>query len=303
MDSLLQLEGRWPMGGKQSMVKYMKWNILMIFLYIALNISSQSASGQELDLETLIAGTKYYDSLVKSGTGTVVYEFLLTFRDKSKRRPEKMVYTFTFEGKRKIRADFQKCFLYNNQTHIWDGEKTIIYERGTNRYVKADSCSLSGEEDPRSWITMGPYGEYRDNPLGKYLEKHIKEIKILRTEKVDGILCYVLKVHGKFTIWIAPEMGFRMIKLYCTARIRGINTEFKRRIYYKEYKFNDITVWFLKRMEREINKMTSKGKVTGPEAFYVKDDFKLNVDVSGKFKLPPNIKVFNPSSGRYTIIK
>ena len=288
----------------------MKWNIFfMIFLCIILSISSCKAIGQELDLGTLIAGIKHYDSLVKSGTGTVVYEHPLRFFDKSKDRTEKMVCTLTFEGKTKIRANFLESSRHrNNTTYIWDGEKTIIYTPDEKRYVRVDGRDFALERyiDPRFWMTArGRVYEYLNNPTGEYLEKNIKNVEILRTEKVNDIFCYVLKEHN-VTIWIAPKMGFRMIKRDCPTYLsRGPgHVEFKRRIYYKEYKRKDITFWFPKRVEQEINKITPEGKFIKNDSkskLYVKDDFKLNVDVSDKLKLniPPDTMIYDYPSKTY----
>jgi len=97
-----------------------------------------------------------------------------------------------------------------------------------------------------------------------------------------------------------------MIKGYCPTYLsKGPgHVEFKRRIYYKKYKFNNVTLWFPKRVEREINKITSEGRFIKNDSkskLYVKDDFKLNVDVSDKFKLniPPDTMIYDYSSKTY----
>lgn len=290
----------------------MNWNIfLLIFLYVILSISSCKTTGIELELETIVAGIKHHDSLVKSGTGTAILEQPIRSLDGSKKRREELLYTIAFEGKKKIRVDFIKSNVRhrNNPMFIWDGEETIIYSPNRDKYTRVDGrdLSLSHRLDPRFWMTArGPVHEYLNNPTGEYLEKHVKDVKVLRTEKVDDILCYVLKVYDT-TIWIAPEMGFRMIKRYCPVYLskKGPgHVEFKRRIYYKEYKFDDLTIWFPKRVEREMNKVTPDGKSVkniSKSTLLVKDDFKLNVDVSDKFKLniPPDTMIYDYPSKKY----
>lgn len=287
--------------GGETMSEWRNWKLcVFVFGLTALSLAFKTTCAQELDLPTLIAGIKHYDSLIQSGTGTVIYESPLA-------QEKRLVATFTFEGK-KMRADIHESMVWKDQVQIWDGERQI-YFHPKHGYAKADSLTIDWNLDPRFWYS-GANRRYLELPLGDYLEKH--PAKILRKEEVDGILCYVVDVSNPPDmqhLWIAPKMGFRVIKIGGRGTL-GVSKQVRKpvlfmyRLFYKEYKEEGTSFWFPQRVKYEVIELTLEGELTKNyilnNTYLVKEDFKVNVDVSKLLKLdiPPDTLIFDVSSGK-----
>ena len=108
----------------------MKTCLLMLLLLFLLVTSYTHVSPQapDLDLQTLIAGIKHFDTAVTSGTGEFVYAHRLgTGQDKK-------AYTFTLSGatfeNAQVRVDYDSDTSDHVLSEIYDGERQWeVYER------------------------------------------------------------------------------------------------------------------------------------------------------------------------------
>lgn len=256
---------------------------------------------QDIDLPTLAAGMKYYDSLIRSGTGTCIYE-------SSPAQEERLVTVFTFEG-RKMRADILEGLEAGN-LKFFNGELQITFTPRMNRYTKQDRSTIDPMIDPRYWM-RGAELFYLEKSLGEHLEQ--RPSRILRQETLDGMLCYIVDVsnppdHVRY-LWIAPEMGFRLLKIYDESWVDSRRINFNYRLFYTEYKTNGKIFWFPKLVKYEAINLASSKKIepTMLKKKYVfkntfrVQDFKVNVPVSAalELKISPGTLIHDSSSNTY----
>ena len=190
---------------------------------------STSIAADEIDLKTIIAGIKYHDSLIKSGRGGCVLENNFHLQSSS----TKAEYLFVFDKigeNSKIKVMYQEGGPKKNMVQIFDGEKQWeIYDHEIENkklYGVRHHFEMSRTLDPRSWLTYGGQN-YLIEPLWKLLEKY--ESKIIGMEQLNGNDCYVIQTERpssqSFKIWIAPQKGFRPIKIenkYVVAQVSPI---------------------------------------------------------------------------------
>ena len=261
-------------------------------LLIVLVVSVYVSCADNPDLETIIAGIKYNDSLVKSGKGHCILEY------PTSRQEPKVEYFYAFDGI-KIRCDSHSK-ARPNIVQIFDGEKLIDINRSKTPFrinIYGGSAAVDAVMDPRYW---GLY--YHGKSLGEYLEENA--IKVLKKENVSKKLCYVIQAKrdprgGLINFWIAPHKGFRCVKLQHGTSYRGksnkkksipsINTTI---VLYQKLRGG---IWFPKAAGFvALNKTKSKDRVIIAYNIIIKD-FELNVDVSNlfRFDIPPETKVYD----------
>lgn len=268
---------------------------LVLIWGLGLGLATRIPCAQNIDLPTLVAGMKKHDTFIRSGMGTCVYE-------SSPSQEMRLVAIFAFEG-RKMRADIIEG-LESGNLKIFNGEFQITFNRRMKRYSKQNKSTIDPVLDPRFWKN-GAELFYLEKSLGEYLEQ--RESKIIRQETVDEILCYVVDVsfHDEIRhLWIAPKMGFRLLKIYdeSWSPVHGKRIHINYRLYYKEHKTNGKPVWFPRMVKYEaIDLNASKGEQhLFKNTFQVKD-FKVNAPVSSAFELefPPGTLIHDSSSDSY----
>lgn len=264
-------------------------------LLIVLVVSVYVSCADNPDLETIIAGIKYNDSLVKSGKGHCILEY------PTSRQEPKVEYFYAFDGI-KIRCDSHSK-ARPNIVQIFDGEKLMDINRSKTPFrinIYDGPVAMAAMDvlmDPRYW---GLY--HRNKPLGEYLEENA--IKVLKKENVSKDLCYVIQAKrdrcgGLINFWIAPHKGFRCVKLQHRTSYRdpshknkfipSINTTI---ISYQKLRGG---IWFPKAAGFvALKESESKDRVICKYNIIIKD-FELNVDVSNlfRFDIPPETKVYD----------
>ena len=275
--------------------------LLVLIWELGLGLAKQILYAQEIDLSTLAAGMKYYDSFVRSGTGTCIYESSPPAQER------RLVANFAFED-RKMRADILEGLEAGNLM-VFNGEFQITFTPRLKRYTKQDRSTIDPFLDPRYWM-HGADLSYLEKSLGEYLEE--SPAKILRQEPVDEIPCYVIdvSVHDDIRyLWIAPKMGFRLLKIYgeSWSAVDGKRLRYNYHLSYTEHKTNGKTFWFPKMVKYEaIDPTASEGKekYIFKNTFWI-EDFKVNVPVSSLFdlKIPPGTLIHDSSSDTYISVE
>ena len=101
--------------------------LLVVMLLAATSHISVSIAESDLDLQTLIAGIKHFDTTARSGEGEFVYEHKMGTYE------EKRIYAFAFAGttfeEAQVGIEYHSPTLYNCLAEIYDGERQWeIYE-------------------------------------------------------------------------------------------------------------------------------------------------------------------------------
>jgi hypothetical protein len=261
----------------------------------------------ELELDAIVAGVKYNDSLLKTGKGHFIVrrapteeanQLLLSSGQRFQTGDTQL--TVAFDGV-KVR-----CETVADMIQIFDGEKQVeVYLSEKYAGVKKGGMSVGvrGERmmderyDPRRW---GLY--ITGKPLGKYLEKHLEEkaIKVVGQEHINRLLCYVVRV-GPRKFWIAPEQGFRVLKSqYETSApipkppFKELPVVFTVETVYQELKNG---IWFPKSSVKSsflLDKKTGKQNLLVRDFLTVKA-IEVNGDVSNQFQLniPPDTLIWD----------
>jgi hypothetical protein len=257
----------------------------------------------ELELDAIVAGVKYNDSLLKTGKGDFIIRQVMSEEAKGlfpPGRKDDIQLTVAFDGV-KVR-----CETVADMIQIFDGEKQVeVYLSEKYAGVKKGGMSVGvrGERmmderyDPRRW---GLY--ITGKPLGKYLEKHLEEkaIKVVGQEHINRLLCYVVRV-GPRKFWIAPEQGFRVLKSqYETSApipkppFKELPVVFTVETVYQELKNG---IWFPKSSVKSsflLDKKTGKQNLLVRDFLTVKA-IEVNGDVSNQFQLniPPDTLIWD----------
>ena len=96
-------------------------HLLVVTLLAATSHISVSIAEPDLDLQTLIAGIKHFDTVVRSGKGEFVYEHKMGTYE------EKRTYAFAFAGtafeEAQLRIDYHSVSVNHGLTEIYDGER------------------------------------------------------------------------------------------------------------------------------------------------------------------------------------
>lgn len=240
------------------------------------------------DLEVIIAGIKYNDSLLESGKGHLSIQSRITeFGEKALniRKVDESLdeLFFAYEGK-KIYCEISSGAL-SNYICVFDGEKQVEI----NKSATPPSIGVRGELVlPDSRSDLHYWGMiFNKQPIGEYLENNA--IAILGKEYINKTLCYIIKAKcpGIETVkfWIAPSKGYRVLKReYNTSYLNGVHATVTMLVEYEKLKDD---IWFPKSgtdTTLALNKATGKKQILFRYALSVKD-FELNVDVSNFFKL------------------
>ena len=137
-------------------------------------------------------------------------------------------------------------------------------------YGVRGECAIHAHLDPRFWMTIDKAtpNNYLMAPLWKVLETY--ESKILQTEMLNGEETYLVSVKhptaNSLKLWIAPEKGFRLVKLQYIWEYRDESEHnlFKKGVYYlKErvlhYREYLSGIWFPEKVEQTIHSLLAPG--------------------------------------------
>lgn len=283
-------------------IKTRTYTLLVILYLLFINFPLAFSSEEDsLDLEIILSGIQYYDSLIKSGEGDVTYRQIIAFTPRGSKIPkgkmpemreETHKYHLTFH-RHKTRMDIPEHFVgklhFSKRTVITDekGEwVTTYHDDHISGYHYSTKSSLAYMDwDPRILLKI-PWRS--KGTVYKYLKK--KKFKVKQKESVRRIECYRLETpDGKERIWITPDLGFRFLKYERETKSRGVPgwVEMKkgtplvtrRRVYYKKYG----EAWFPKKAIREWFFIDEKGQErrTEREQYELKN-FRLNHDIPEK---------------------
>ncbi|MCG9127033.1 hypothetical protein JT359_05460 [Candidatus Poribacteria bacterium] len=108
------------------------------------------------------------------------------------------------------KMSFPKTTIVATPMGVWE---VVYLKTHKPRYTFSTNTQLPvlyEWSDPRRWLRISS-----DEDIPTYLRKH--HFHIEKQEKLNGILCYVLKkenanVNNYEKFWIAPEQGFRYLK-------------------------------------------------------------------------------------------
>lgn len=167
-----------------------------------------------IDLDLIIEGVKYNNSLIQTGRGDLTVESTTTEYGKkvlSYFKDKRYQVSYTFSGQ-KIR-----CELNSELIQVFDGEKFMEFDKRTDPprgRIRAKNIILSFC-DPRYWGIR-----FWDEELGKYLEKYaIKVIGYEKIKKTDKTPCYVIlarlpnETENFAKFWIDINQGYRPRKI------------------------------------------------------------------------------------------
>ena len=293
---------------------FMVFLIVWLALVIPTPVVLSDTEVPELELDAIVVGVKYNDSLLKTGKGDFIVRQVMS--EEAKRlfptgREDDIQLKVAFDGV-KVR-----CETVADIIEIFDGEKQIeIYLSKQYAGVKEGEMAVGvrGERmmdsryDPRHWglyMTGKPLGGGK--PLGEYLEA--KAIQVVGHEHINGILCYVVKAkrspRGTIKFWIAPEQGFRVLKSqYETSApipkppFKELPVVFTVETVYQELKNG---IWFPKSSVKSsflLDKKTGKQNLLIRDFLTVKK-IEVNGDVSDQFQfnISPDTMVWDHRSG------
>jgi len=185
-------------------------------MIIQLSALSATKTASDMDMEAILSGIQYYNSLIQSGEADMTH----TMIQKGAPMAEKMngnlmngtyKYHFMFD-RNKMRMDREQAetdrfrrYTYIYFTGQWEWEMSEEYVNGKSSILYIYNTTVRSkfeQRDPRD------YGEFdRDRFLNK------NDFRVKGQEKIDNIVCYVLEhKNGKTRFWIAPEQGFRVLK-------------------------------------------------------------------------------------------
>jgi len=187
-------------------------------MIVQLSAFSATKTASDMDMEVILSGIQYYNSLIQSGEADMTH----TMIQKGAPMAEKMngtlmngtfKYHFMFD-QNKMRTDRDqnqtKSDRFRRYTYIyftgqweWDISEQFVDGKSYIMYIYTTTeRSKYQERDPRN------YGEF---DLNRFLNKD--DFRIKGQEKIGNIACYVLEnKDGKTRFWISPEQGFRTLK-------------------------------------------------------------------------------------------
>jgi|GEM_PF-6384431 len=214
----------------------MKYLSFLISTFLLLSLSSFSKA---LDLEEIINGVEFNDSLVKSGMGYITCKDEFSIKPKTGLSPEEEAKSwrssdnkevfFAFEGE-KARCDVKYTLrqvgtgreVQVKHEESFDGEKVMMFEydiygRVIRAVIQSKKYFLTAY-DPRIWsIPIDP-----PIPLASLLKKRTRKkikvisVKLLGSEPVEDSNCYKILVvtdKGDIKFWIDPNKGYRPRKI------------------------------------------------------------------------------------------
>ncbi len=281
---------------------FMVFFILWFTLVILTPAIFSDTEVPELELDVIVAGVKYNDSLLKTGKGHFIVrrapteeanQLLLSSGQRFQTGDTQL--TVAFDGV-KVR-----CETVADIIEIFDGEKQVeIYLSKKYAGVKAGKMSvgirgklmIAPRHNPRYW-GLYVWGK----PLGEYLEE--KAIQVVGNERINGLLCYVVQAKlrrvGTIKFWIAPEQGFRALKSQYETSMRGFPQIVSMETVYQELKDG---IFFPKSAINTtfiLDKKTRKQKTLLFKYFLTVEKIEVNGDVSDQFQfnIPPDTIVWD----------
>ncbi len=266
---------------------------------LALSDFSSEEDSLDLDIEKILSGIQYYDSLIKSGEGDVTYKHIYTVilggtkipkGKMPEMRDETYTYHLTFyQGKTRMDIPEHVGNMHSSKLTVVNDEKgewTVVYHGGKiSRYTYSTKHSISYiDRDPRKVVLKIPWRS--KGTVYEYLKK--KKFEIKQKEKVRKIECYRLETpDGKRRIWIAPDRGFRFLKYeyhYVSkndspiweVRKKGTPALVRKLVFYQKYG----EAWFPKQGIREAVFIDEKGQehLVERQQYEIKN-FRLNHDI------------------------
>jgi len=261
------------------------------------------------ELELLIEGAKFNDSLVKSGMGHIIRITTLGFdeidtvgggpgKDSTILMKDKTTKIFyAFEGE-KERYDTEMVIHYPDGQHsvhkvelTFDGEKTMQFDYGL--LERAHACIRPGNlvKDIANKVFWGM--TINGEPIGEFLQR--PEAQLIGKELINNDTCYVVEAkNGVERHWINPVKGYRVQKIELRYNVLSITM-----IDLTQYLPN---IWYWEKISSWLYKVNGDEKVlVGKRIIEMSDDFKINVDVPDSIfciKLPEGLKWFDTRIGK-----
>jgi outer membrane lipoprotein-sorting protein len=302
----------------------------MIFLMTVFLLLGLSSFSQALDLEEIIDGVKFNDSLVESGVGHITCKDEFSIEPKTGLSPEEEAKSwrsgsdkevfFAFEGE-KARCDVKYVLrqvgtgkeVQVKHEESFDGEKTMIFKY--NIYGRVIQAVIQSKKyfltayDPRIWSM--PIIKEPPIPLASLLKKQtggdikVTSVSLLGNERLGNDTCYKILVvtdKGKIKLWINPNKGYRPQKIE-----QDEETPMKRRmitlVTLHQYPNN---VWFPSKIVHRtyaFDKRSNNYKLSSTKTIVIHDDFKINVDVPDELfeiQFPKGVKVYDRRIGGFS---
>ncbi len=273
-------------------------------------MAQSTLNTKEISVKSLAAGVEYYNSLIHTGYGTVSY-----FIPQAEHNIEKLTKAIFIFDKRMMRVDniegplAGRNIIYNGEIQISINKK---YNKRTKEWItmygKEEENTINTDLDPRRWYNIRATG-YLEHPIEELIQS--SNARLVGKEQVDGKPCYIINLWGNIPeapelLWICPDIGFRIVKVYHRYIEKGEIFVTHYRFSYKEYKQKEEAIWLPQRVEHMIFKVNAKDNIIGPSPkfgpniFIVYDDFQVNLDVSSHFKprFKRGILIFDVSSSR-----
>lgn len=282
------------------MQKLIVWLILFFLVWASppQSFAESKSPLSPIDLEAIIAGLAHTESLLKSGRGKLKF-YMASYFSQSRSDKEITVKhvekgrSRTFASVEELEFAFSKSYSYFNtdgSKFVADGNiQLVISPQGRISMYFRVAYPPEGL-DPRDWGLW-----YRRQRLSDYLRQQ-KGIRLIDSEKVDGIPCYVVQTLEKSAedpivkFWITPENGFRLVQIHHQTQIQKALIKFEWQAYQLDGKQR---IWFLK---RAVSISTSETEVEPIQNEMEITDFKPNTDVSDLFDLqiPPETEISSP---------
>lgn len=262
------------------------------------------------ELETIIEGVKYNNSLIQSGKGELTIE--RSYTSFGKQQITDQTGHMPQDGKNQVFYAFKKSKSRCEQPHlieVFDGEKYLVYRKGKD--TRHSVGEIHGRNqmnilfDPRYWGIR-----YERKSIGEYLEAYAQKIvgrekvdEDIGQEKVGEYICTIIEAktpnhsEGRVRFWVNIQKGYRISK-----------TEWKNpfnknvvidRFFYKEYQKG---VWFPQSGWYTIsspNKTTGKLDIVTKFSMKIKN-FVVNMDIPDamfRIDFPAGIRIIDYRTG------
>jgi len=227
------------------------WFFLSFF--VLGSISSLVMCEETETLNTIIKNIKFNDSLIVSLKGEfefVINSYLSPSVKKALEKSylrlkpyEKSNVLWAVQGE-KIRNDFISIDEKEDTTlkyqRVFDGEVSTEFSPKDKRAYINDKKAIESYTDPLFYVGLKHHdGHY----WGEVLEKNRDRVSLEKSDIIGDYSCYIIKIELEdgyvFKVWIAPEIGYRPVK------VESYNSQ-KKLVYIKEPKYKKYTdnIWF-----------------------------------------------------------
>ena len=293
------------------------WRFLPVFLvviWLLLLFCLCNACAEEVSLEFITAGIKYYDSKIK----TVRFDGILDYIENHSRY--RFEYVLAYEGV-KVFLDLHhqlaakthnERLLVEDYTieHVFDGERTwwIYKDVFFTDYSVITGRNFSADYDPRFYIARSRE-DYASQTLDKYLmENNAKvvgeeTIEVKQNTKILKEPCYLISFERKGTkeahkFWISKK-GFRLVKHLLKRNEEERIYKFDFTIIYKQFPDE---VWYPMSIQWDSSGYFPDGtKKPSNVGIMVLSNIKINTDISTffHFKVPPFAEILDFDSDEF----